>query len=700
MALWYWNSRSWHIVRGWREQTAVLLCAMLMQSPAEAGPLYPPFGLDLSAQNPAVKPGDDFFEFANGQYLARTSIPPDRDSATRRDEMTDHILAQLRELLEKPPLDPTFRSGRTGGKIGTFYAAFMDEEQAERLGAAPLKPELDAIRSARDSEQLARLMGSSPSTLFPSLFAVGIDVDPKAPERYAAYLGQTELGLPDRDYYLRSELAAQRDGYRRYAARLLELAGWPDPSGSAQALVAFETELAAASWTKAQQRDAEASYHPIAPADLPAAAPGFAWPAFLQRAGIGDRGYVVLAENDALPRLAAIFARTPVETLQAWMAFRVADAAAPYLSRDFVKAHFDFRLHQLNGQAEPQPRWKRAVRAVAGGDCGADPASCYGTLAWAVGELYARRFFPLSTRVKVAQLVANVKIAMRSRIQQLDWMSAPTKAEALRKLDSYTIKIGAPDKRQRDYSKVVITRDDLLGNVRRVVADEWRILLKRSNGPVDHRAWLMTPQTNNAYSGSLNDIVFPAGILQPPIFDPDADPAINYGAIGGGIGHELSHGFDDEGRHTDANGRMRDWWTPSDSQAFEKRANDLGRQYSQFEPVPGFRINPELTMGENIADVAGLAIALDAYHASLGGKPAPIIGGLTGDQRVFLGWAQAWAGKMTPDAIRRMTLANPHSYRKFRVNGPVRNIDAWYEAFNVKPGDRLYLPPSQRIRIW
>jgi putative endopeptidase len=409
---------------------------------------------------------------------------------------------------------------------------------------------------------------------------------------------------------------------------------------------------------------------------------------------------LVVAEKSAFPKLAAIYADTPVDTLKAWLAFRAADAAAPYLSKPFVDAHFGFRLKELTGQAEQQPRWKRAVRAVAGGDCGAEPASCFGTLNWAVGELYAARYFPPATKAKVTELVGNLKLAMRGRIERLDWMGPETKAEALKKLDTYTIKVGYPDTPQRDYSGVAIRRDDLLGNVRRAAANDWAFVLKRSAGPVDRTAWLMTPQTNDAYNGSLRDIVFPAGILQAPIFDADADPAINYGAIGGVIGHELTHGFDDQGRSIDAAGSLRDWWTAADAEAFKARAKMLGDQYAEFEPVPGFHINPGLTMGENIADLGGLAIALDAYHASLKGKPAPVIGGLTGDQRVFLGWAQAWAGKMTPDAIKQMTVSDPHSFRKFRVNGPVRNIDAWYAAFGVKPGDKLYLSPDKRARIW
>jgi putative endopeptidase len=381
------------------------------------------------------------------------------------------------------------------------------------------------------------------------------------------------------------------------------------------------------------------------------------------------------------------------------MAFRVADSAAPDLSKGFADANFEFRDKVLQGQAEQAPRWKRAKRAVGGDDCGADPGSCFGTLSWAVGQLYAERYFPASTKVQIEALVGNIKAAFRHRLQTLDWMGPATKKEALKKLDTYTIKVGYPDK-WRDYSNVVIRRDDLLGNVRRAAAADWSFYVNRSKGPVDKGDWQMTPQTNDAYNGSLRDIVFPAGILQAPIFDPNADPAYNYGAVGAVIGHELTHGFDDQGRSIDASGALRDWWTAKDAAEFKRRSAILGAQYAKFEPVPGVHIKPGLTMGENIADLGGLTMALDAYHASLKGRKAPVVDGFTGDQRVFLGWAQAWAGKASPEFIRNLTTSDPHSWRKYRVNGVVRNIDAWYPAFGVKPGDKLYIAPAKRARIW
>jgi putative endopeptidase len=336
---------------------------------------------------------------------------------------------------------------------------------------------------------------------------------------------------------------------------------------------------------------------------------------------------------------------------------------------------------------------------VAGGDCGADPASCFGTFSWGVGQLYAQRYFPAETKARIETLVGDVKTAFRHRLEHLDWMGPATRAEALKKLDTYTIKVGYPNK-PRDYSNLVIRSDDLVGNVRRAAAADWQFYVGRSMGVVDKGDWGMTPQTNDAYNGSLRDIVFPAGILQAPMFDANADPAYNYGAIGGVIGHELTHGFDDQGRSIDASGALRDWWTPKDAAEFKRRAAMLGAQYAQFEPVPGVHIKPDLTMGENIADLGGLTMGLAAYRESLHGAKAPVIDGMTGDQRVFMGWAQVWAGKMTPEAIRNLTTSDPHSYRKFRTNGVVRNIDDWYAAFGVKPGDALYVAPDKRVHIW
>jgi putative endopeptidase len=663
-------------------------------------PQYGAWGFDMSGEDTSAKPGDDFFRYANGHWLDAHQIPADKPGVSLRLEMTDRTEARLHEMMEAAAAKAPHRPADLEGKMGAFYKAFLDEERVETVGAKAIAPELDAVRSAKTREALAALMGRDQTDFEGTLFTFAIDVDLKDPGRYALYLSQSGLGLPDRDYYLKPEFAAQKGKYESYVAQLLNLIGWPNPKPAARDVVAFEAEIAQASWTKAQQRDPIAIYNPMQVRELATFAPGFDWGPFLRNAGLARVSRVIVAEKSAFPKLAAIYARTPVETLQAWSAFHITDNAAPYLSKVFTDAHFEMRDKTLAGQQQQKVRWKRAVYAVSGGDFGVgDRFGTFGTLGFGVGQLYAAKYFPPDAKAKIEALVVNLKAAYRTRIENLDWMGPATKKEALKKLETYNIKVGYPD-HKRDYSKLVISDDDLVGDVRRAGAADWAFYSGRLFGPVDRSDWSMTPQTNDAYNGTLRDIVFPAGILQAPMFDSGADPAINYGAIGGVIGHELTHGFDDEGRKIDAAGALRDWWTKEDAAKFEERAKRLGAQYSQFEPLPGVHVNGDLTMGENIADLGGLTLALQAYHASLNGKPAPVIDGYSGDQRVFLGWAQAWRGKFSDDFVRRQVVSDPHSPRQFRVNGVTRNVDGWYGAFDVKPGEKLYVAPVDRVHIW
>lgn len=673
----------------------VLVAALLATTAALAAPQYGKWGFDSAGMDAGTKPGDDFFRYANGTWLDHAQIPADKPAVSFRLQMTDRAEARIHDLLEaakdKQPSD-------LEGKAGTFYHAFMDETRVNALGAKPLEPLLAGLRGAKTRDAQAALMGRSNADFEASLFNVYVDVDLKDPKHYAVYLSQAGLGLPDRDYYLKPEFAAQKTKYEAYVGQLLKLSGWQ--GASAKDVVAFETKIAEASWTKAEQRDADKVYNPATIAELEKLAPGFAWKQFLGEAGLSKATRVVVAEKSAFPKLAAIFASTPVETIQAWQAFHVADNAAPYLSKDFADAWFDMHDRTLSGQKEQRVRWKRAITAVSGSDfLVGDRFGSYGTMGWGVGQIYAAKYFPAEAKAKIEALVGNLKDAYRIRLQHLDWMSDATKKEALKKLDTYTIKVGYPD-HPRDYSKLVVDPNDLVGDVRRAGAADWAFYSARLFSPVDKSDWAMTPQTNDAYNGNLRDIAFPAGILQAPVFDAEADPAINYGGVGGIIGHELTHGFDDQGRKIDAEGRLRDWWTKEDAAKFEARAKMLGAQYSQFQPIPGVHVNGELTMGENIADLGGLTLALDAYHASLKGKPAPVIDGLTGDQRVFLGWAQAWRGKVTDDFVKKQVVSDPHSPRQFRVNGIVRNLDPWYAAFGVKPGEKLYVQPGKRVKIW
>ena len=501
-------------------------------------------------------------------------------------------------------------------------------------------------------------------------------------------VGQAGLGLPDRDYYLTPQFAEKKAAYRDYAARMLRSIDWPDAEAMARQIVDLETKIAEVSWTRAERRDDVKTYNPATIAALQQTAPGFPWQAYLEAADLGDVSRVIVAENTAVPKIAAIFAKAPIAVLQAWQAFTTADAAAPYLSKRFADARFQFRSKTLSGQPEERPRWKRGV------------ALLDQQMGEAVGRLYVDAYFPPESKAKMQALVGDLTAAMGGRIERVDWMSPQTKAKALEKLAKFNVKIAYPEN-WRDYAGLRIEAGDLLGNVQRAEAFDWRYRVARLEAPVDRTEWEMTPQTVNAYySSTKNEIVFPAAILQPPFFDPKADDAVNYGAIGGVIGHEITHGFDDQGRQSDGDGMLSDWWTPDDARRFSAETQVLGAQYGSFEPLPGARLNGELTMGENIADLGGLLLALDAYRASLEGRPAPVIDGLTGDQRVFLGWAQVWRSKQRDDALRKQVASDPHSPPRYRVNGVVRNIDAWYDAFGVKPGDALYVPPDKRVRIW
>jgi putative endopeptidase len=649
-------------------------------------PQTPPWGFDLAGRDTAVAPGADFYAYANGDYVKKLVIPADRSRYGSFDALAALSETRVHDLLEKAAADTSATGERA--KVGAFYRAFMEETHVEALGAASLAPELAKIRAADTRSAIARLMGEGAESFYGGFFSADIQVDEKDPLHYAVYLGQAGLGLPDRDYYLDPSFAAQKSAYVAYVAQMLKLANWPDADAQAKAIVGAETEIAQASWSRAEQRDATKTYNPMSPDELAAAAPGFDWAAFLDGAELGGTKRVVVAESTAFPKIAAIFAATPISTLQAWEAFNVADAGAPYLSAPFVDAEFQFRSKTLSGQPQLRPRWKRAV-GVLNNDMGE-----------AVGRLYVDAYFPPESKARIEGIVANVRTCLAARIRRVAWMSDTTKARALQKLSMLTVKIGYPSK-WRDYGVLRISASDLFGDVDRSAAFDWRRKLKRLGGPVDRTEWGMNPQTVNAYyDPTRNEVIFPAAILQPPFFDPAADWAVNYGGVGAVIGHEMSHGFDDNGRHYDGTGALSDWWTPQDDAKFVAQTRRLDEQYSAMEPIPGAHIKGDQTMGENIADLGGSLLALDAYHLSLGGKPAPVLNGLTGDQRVFLGWAQVWRGAIRPDAERRQLVSDVHSPMTARVNGVVRNIDAWYDAWGVGPGDALYVPPDQRVRIW
>jgi putative endopeptidase len=666
--------------------SAALWASTAIGAAADEAARYGAWGFDASAMDAAVSPGDDFYRYAQGKALDTLKIPADRSSYGSFDVLAELSDVRGRAVIEKAAADAN-ASGEEA-KVGAFYRAFMDEKTVERLDMAPMSRELAAVKAARTRSAIARLMGRANLGFGSTFFAPGIEEDAKDPDHYAVHLFQAGLGLPDRDYYLKPDFAAKKALYQSYIAQMLTMMKWPDPKGQASAIVALESQIADASWDKVARRQADKTYNPMSLDDLAKAAPGFDWRSFMAGAELGGVDRVVVNENTAFPKIAAIFAKTPIRTLQAWLTFNIADQAAPYLPQRFVEARFTFRNKGLYGQQQIRPRWKRGVLIV--GD----------QLGEAVGKLYVAAYFPPESKAKMEALVQGLRDAMAARIQKVSWMSPETKAKALEKLSKFRVKIGYPDK-WRDYSALRITAGDLYGDVERSTAFDWERQVKRLGGPVDKTEWDLTPQTVNAYYNPLgNEIVFPAAILQPPFFDPSADMAVNYGAIGAVIGHETTHGFDDQGRKYDGTGRLADWWTADDAASFQAEAKKLGVLYSAFEALPGQHVNGDLTMGENIADLGGMLMALDAYHASLGGKPAPVIDGLTGDQRFFLAFAQIYRSKRREDYSKMLLVADPHSPDNARVDVVTRNVDAWYDAFDVKPGAKAYLPPEQRARIW
>lgn len=662
-----------------------VLAQPLFTAPALAGtetvaakPMIGTWGFDTSGQDTAVKPGDDFLRYTTGKWMDATPIPDDRSAVGAFDDLRERTSAQLKNLITNAP---------KGSKYGALYQSYMDEKRVEAVGLAPLKRDLAQLYAIKTKSQFARYMGATNGRFGSTLVSFGVGADTENPELNVLWLGQDGIGLPEREYYFDAQFAKQRDAYRAYIARTMKAIGNPDPEKAADTIMGFEREIAAKSWKIADRRDVDKLNNPYSTAELAAFAPGIDWNAFFAGAGVPAQKRMIAGENTAIKAIAQVFAQTPLATLKLWQAFHVADQASPYLTKAMVQSRFDYNK-TLSGVKEMRPRWKRAVDQV-------DDA-----LGELVGQDYVAKYFPASSKAKMEKLVGNLKVAMAGRIKANDWMSDTTKAAALEKLERMEVMVGYPDK-FRSYAALKIDPTDLYGNVSRAGVFNAAYQMGFLGKKVDRKLWGMNPQTVNAYNG-FNEIkiVFPAGILQAPFFDPNADDAINYGAIGAVIGHEISHSFDDQGRKVDATGKIRDWWTPEDSKRFVEQSKVFGDQYAKFEAAPGAFINPDLTMGENIADFAGIEVALDAYRASLGGKAAPTIDGYSGDQRVFLGWAQVWKSKIREDSMRRQVATNEHSPAPFRLYGPLRNVDAWYEAFGVKPEDKLYIAPEKRAKIW
>jgi putative endopeptidase len=646
------------------------------------------FGIDLAGRDESVRPGDDFFRHTNGRWLDTTEIPADQNSWGSFWILDEKSNNDQRVIIEEVALAGGAQ-GSLQQKIADYYNAHLNVEAIEARGLAPLQADLALIDAIRTHEDVIRLMARDDvSSNGPIALYVGLDA--RNPQRYVASITHGGLGLPEREYYRRTdgEFPGIRDAYVAYIERLLTLAGRPNANANARAIMALETQIAELHWTIADRRQRDRVYHAMSRADVRAIAPAFPWDAGFEAAGIGDAQDVVVRELSAMRPLAELFMATPIDTWKAYLSFHVINGNSDVLPRAIDDASFDFYGRTLNGQPEQRERWKRSVDALSD------------AMGEAVGQLYVQRHFPPEAKAQMLELVENLRTAYAQRIEQLSWMSAETKVVALEKLRAFVPRIGYPD-RWREFDNLEVRSGDAYGNNKRANvfnADFQRGRLRR---PVDRREWNMLPQTVNAsYNSVMNVITFPAAILQPPFFDPNADPAVNYGAIGGVIGHEMGHGFDDQGAKSDAQGVLRDWWNADDVTRFNALGDRLVEQYNRFEPLPGINVNGRLTLGENIGDNGGLQVALRAYELSLGGREAPALDGLSGTQRFFFGWAQAWRSKYRDEALRNLVVSDEHAPPIYRVNGVVRNMDAWYEAFGVTSEDGLYLPPDQRVLVW
>jgi putative endopeptidase len=623
--------------------------------------------------------------------MQRETLPADRTRWGTFDKLADRAALDTRKIIEDLAANPA-AEGTSQRKIGDYYRAFMDTAAIEARGLAPVQPVLDEVRQLASHADIARVMYRSDVSVTAPIIG-RVSIDQKNPDRHVVVLSHAGLGLPEREFYLRDDAQFReiRDQYRAHLTRLLELGGvarGTEATGAAGRILALETEIAKLHWPAAKRRERELTYNPRSRAQLLEMTQGFPLTEALESAGFGKVQEFVVREADAMAPLAALFRQTPVATWREYMAYHYLRSKASVLPQAVDDEVFAFYGKQLNGQPEQRPRWKRGVDAV-------DDA-----LGEAVGQVYVERHFSPESKAQMSALVENLRKAYAQRIRALPWMTDETKKVALEKLAAFRPKIGYPD-RWRDYSALEVSASDAFGNARRAELFDVQRALARLDKPTDRDEWGMTPQTVNAYySPVFNEIVFPAAILQPPFFDPAADPAVNYGAIGGVIGHEMGHGFDDQGSKSDARGVLRTWWNERDETAFKQLGDRLAAQYSQFEPLPNLRLNGRLSLGENIGDLGGLSVALEAYRLSLGERAAPVVDGMTGDQRFFHGWAQVWRTLFREQRLRNQIMTGPHSPAEFRVNGVVRNIDAWYEAFGVKPGDKLYLPPEERVRIW
>ncbi len=663
--------------------------ALLMHLGGIAMAATPQSGLALPGFDKSVRPQDDLFRAANGHWLATTDIPGDKSSFGTFVQLGDLSDKRVRGIVE----ELAKKKGKPGSveqKVGDYYAAYLNTAAIDKAGLAPVKPLLDSIAAIKTREEVAMWMGRQTGVINTPV-PLTLDADFKDPTINRLITWQGGLGLPDRDYYLKTEderLSKARGAYQNYLETLARLARLDDPADAAKRVIALEHRLAEVQWDKVDNRDPVKLYNPMTPQELAQQAPGFDWNAFFNAASLPNLDKLSASQPSYLVGAAKILGEAPLDDIKLYLTLHALDGAADTLPKAFRDAHFAFHGSALTGAKSEKPRWQQAVGNV------------NGALGEAVGEVYVKRYFPAADKARMLALVNNLLASYKDSIDKLSWMTPATKAQAQDKLSKYMVKIGYPDT-WRDYGALEVRAGDALANGLRAAQFEWQRQAAKASKPVDRREWLMTPQTVNAYyNPTMNEIVFPAAILQPPFYNTKADDAVNYGAIGAVIGHEISHGFDDQGSQFDGNGALRNWWTDDDRKAFDAIGAKLVAQYEGYEPIPGKHLNGKLTLGENIADLSGLQIAYKAYLRSLGGKPAPVIDGYTGEQRFFMGWSQAWREKAREERKLQLLTVDPHSPPEFRANGAAVNHDGFHEAFKTKPGDKMFKPSDERIRIW
>jgi len=646
-------------------------------------------GIDVSDLDTNIRPGDDFFAYVNGKWVEETKMPDDKSRYGTFDILGDESQDNVKAIIEMSA-SGDFAKGSDEQKVGDLYKSYLDMETRNARGVEPLQPEFERIAAISSHDELAVYFAGANRRGYGMPFAIAQFSDMKNPDYYGIYAFQAGLGLPEREYYLTDDdkSAEIRDKYVAHIEKMFALAGLADGAAAAQTIMALETRLAEKQMKKEDTRNPAANYNKVATADLGSVMSRFNWDGYLAEAGIAETDGLILYMTDYMRALDDIIVDTDLDTWKTYLCWAALNTAAANLSADLDDQNFEFYGKTLSGTEEQREPWRRAVQTV------------NGSVGEVVGKVYVKNHFPPEAKERMLALVGNLIVAYEKSIKELEWMGEETKAQALDKLNKFTPKIGYPDE-WRDYSALDIEADDLFGNLERATAAEYQRELDRQGGPVDRGEWGMTPQTVNAYyQPMLNEIVFPAAILQPPFFDLRADDAVNYGAIGAVIGHEIGHGFDDQGSTFDGDGVLRNWWTDEDRAEFTKRTSRLVEQYSAFKPFDDLSVNGEFTLGENIGDLGGISIGLLAYKMSLNGEEAPVIDGLTGEQRVFLGFGQVWRSKIRDAELRRRIAIDPHSPPVYRANGAVRNVPEFYEAFNVEEGDALYLPPEERVKIW